>query len=59
MIGLPPNNKPENIKETGNRIYNIAEGIGRIGVLVTPVFSAIRNESLNEVLALIGMVIFF
>lgn len=58
MIGLPPNNKPENIKETGNRIYIITEGIGRIGVLVTPVFSAIRNESLYEVLALIGMVIF-
>ncbi len=50
-------NMPDKRGEKENRFLSVAEGIGRIGVFVLPVFSAIHLEKTADFTALTGMVI--
>ncbi|WP_438350670.1 hypothetical protein ACP8HI_08520 [Paenibacillus sp. FA6] len=58
FFGIPPRNSPANIEVKESLILKIAEGIGRLGVFVLPIFSSIHNDKQYEVLSLLGMFIF-
>jgi hypothetical protein len=55
---IQPRNSPENEHNQINPIFKIAEGVGRLGVFVLPIFSASHMDRKYEVLALIGMLVF-
>ncbi len=50
-----PRNGPNQGEEKGNPILSAAEGVGRIGVFIIPIFSSIHIENSYEVISLIGM----
>jgi hypothetical protein len=50
-----PNNFPKGKEVKENPILSAFEGIGRIAVFITPLFSAIHVENIYELAALFGM----
>lgn len=57
-IGFPPRNLPDVKKNHTILILKSAEGIGRFGVIVLPIFSSIHKEEQYEFLSLVGMTVF-
>lgn len=58
LMGRPPRNKPIEIKNKEIPIFKIAEGMGRLGVFVLPIFSYIHHDKPYEMISMIGMFIF-
>lgn len=58
ILGRPPRNMPTKIENKEIPIFKIAEGMGRLGVFLLPIFSSIHHDKQVEVLSLIGMFIF-
>lgn len=58
FFGKPPRNVPKDTNASENGVLMAAEGIGRMGTLVLPVFSTIHIDKTFEVLSLMGMFIF-
>lgn len=58
LMGRPPRNMPIEIENKEIPILKVAEGMGRLGVFVLPIFSSIHQDKQLEVLSLIGMLIF-
>ncbi|MCL6603649.1 MAG: hypothetical protein K6T94_12295 [Paenibacillus sp.] len=58
FFGTPPRNSPTTMDTKENMFFKIAEGIGRLGVFVLPIFSTIHKDKPYEVLAIIGMFVF-
>lgn len=58
FFGIPPRNLPTNMVDKESPMFKIAEGIGRLGVFVLPIFSSIHHDKQYEVLSLIGMLFF-
>ncbi|NWL88403.1 hypothetical protein DMN77_12475 [Paenibacillus sp. 79R4] len=55
---IPPRNLPDNMEDKESLLFKMAEGIGRLGVFISPILSPIQHEEYYEVLSLIGMFIF-
>lgn len=58
FFAYPPRNMPAETGIQENWIYQMTEGIGRIGVLAAPIFSPIHIGNRTEIMATIGMIIF-
>lgn len=58
FLGRPPRNVPAKKENKEILIFKIAEGIGRLGVFVLPIFSSIHHDKPHEMISLIGMFIF-
>ncbi|WP_410511512.1 hypothetical protein PaeBR_15685 [Paenibacillus sp. BR2-3] len=58
FFGIPPKNMPAKLEDKESSIFKIAEGLGRLGVFILPIFSSIHIDKPYEVLSLIGMFIF-
>lgn len=58
FFGIPLRNSPANIEVKESLILKIAEGIGRLGVFVIPIFSSIHHDKQYEVLSILGMFTF-
>ncbi|AIQ12992.1 hypothetical protein PDUR_14530 [Paenibacillus durus] len=52
-----PRNGPNQAEEKGSPILSAAEGVGRLGVFIIPIFSSVHIEHSYEVISLIGMII--
>jgi hypothetical protein len=55
---LPPRNMPANNQNNESLLLKAAEGLGRLGVLVVPVFSPIYFSSGWDISACIAMILF-
>ncbi|SEN28855.1 hypothetical protein SAMN04487895_10153 [Paenibacillus sophorae] len=57
FIRLQPRNGPNQGEEKGNPILSAAEGVGRLGVFIIPIFSSVHIDHSYEVISLIGILI--
>ncbi|KGE17024.1 hypothetical protein PWYN_20400 [Paenibacillus wynnii] len=58
FIGMPPRNLPAKVDDKDRLILKTAEGLGRVGVFVLPLFYSIHNDQPYEILSIVGMFIF-
>ncbi|MFC3746126.1 hypothetical protein [Paenibacillus sp. GCM10012306] len=52
---LEPRNMPS--EKNKKLLYTVAEGVGRVGVIVVPLFFAIHLQETYEIISLVGMVL--
>ncbi len=57
LIKFQPKNMPDNPDENGDFRLSAAEGIGRTGVIIAPLFATIHLDNTYEEIAMSGMII--
>ncbi|OPA75350.1 hypothetical protein BVG16_22430 [Paenibacillus selenitireducens] len=55
---LPPRNVPIHVLNKSKFIYHAAEGMGRVGVMVLPIFTRMHLDKQHEWISFSGMVVF-